>query len=118
MLVAASRPRNAAAWLSLACAALWPACLIAIVVATGLSPDHSVPALLEFFASLGLDLAPFAAIVLGVVGLYGALKRRVPRGTAWPAAIGLALGLLWVVGIFLISDLGAALVNWLTHLRY
>ena len=64
----------------------------------------------------GFTLLPLVGIVAGGVGLYRAIRQPLLRRSRWLAIVGLLLGLLWFVGIFLLSEAGPALVYWVQHL--
>jgi len=59
---------------------------------------------------------PVAGIIAGGIGLYRAIRQPLLRKSRWLALAGLLLGCLWLVGIFLLSELGPALVYWVPHL--
>jgi len=112
---------NGAAILSLVCAILWPLTIITMMLANSASnaPGSPGPALPEQVYTLlqcGFMLLPVVGIIAGGVGLYRAAKQPQLQGTRWLAATGLLLGCLWLVGIFLLSELGAALAYWAQHL--
>jgi hypothetical protein len=115
-----SRERNTAAAVSLFCAMLWPASLLAWLLAPGLSMlltgDQQPPELIPTLATVGITCAPFVGIVAGHVGFYRALKYPTLHASQKRALIGLVLGYVWLVALLLITGLGVALAYWLTHL--
>jgi len=112
---------NGAAILSLVCGVLWLLSIITMVLANSVSnaPGASGEALPEQVYTLlqcGVTLLPLVGIVAGGIGLYRAIRQPRLRRSRWLALAGLLLGCLWLVGIFLLSDLGPALVYWVQHL--
>lgn len=79
-------------------------------------PGPTLPEPLIQFFQLGFALLPVASIIAGSVGVYRALSRPELRSTLWQAVVGLALGCMWLVGVFVLSFAGVALVHWLSHL--
>lgn len=111
---------NGAAILSLVCAVVWPlSFLIPAVfnVVTGgpKLPGPTIPDGVTFLLESGFALLPILGIVAGGIGLYRALKRPMLKSTRWQAVVGLLLGCLCVVGIFVLSDAGPAFIYWLSH---
>ena len=112
---------NGAAILSLVCAVLWPLTIITMMLGNSMSnaPGASGEALPEQVYTLlqcGFTVLPLVGIVAGGVGLYRAIRQPLLRRSRWLAIVGLLLGLLWFVGIFLLSEAGPALVYWVQHL--
>ena len=112
---------NGAAILSLVCGVLWLLSIITMVLANSVSnaPGASGEALPEQLYTLlqcGFTLLPMVGIIAGGVGLYRAIRQPQLHDTRWLALASLLLGCLWLGGIFLLSDLGAALVYWAQHL--
>ena len=64
----------------------------------------------------GFTLLPLVGIVAGGIGIYRAIRQPRLRRSRWLALAGLLLGCLWLVGIFLLSELGPALVYWVQRL--
>ncbi|HEY7343376.1 MAG TPA: hypothetical protein VH591_21070 [Ktedonobacterales bacterium] len=112
---------NGAAILSLVCAILWPLTIITMMLGNSVSnaPGASGEALPEQVYTLlqcGFTLLPVAGIIAGSIGLYRAIQQPLLRKSRWLALAGLLLGCLWLVGIFLLSELGVALAYWMQHL--
>ena len=77
----------------------------------GPAPSDGVSFLLES----GFALLPIIGIVAGGIGLYRALKWPMLKSTRWQAVVGLLLGCLWVIGIFVLADAGPPLISWISH---
>ena len=112
---------NGAAILSLVCGVLWLLSITTMVFGNSVSnaPGASGEALPEQVYTLlqcGFIVLPIAGIIAGGVGLYRAIRQPLLRRSRWLALTGLLLGCLWLVGIFLLSELGPALVYWVQHL--
>lgn len=112
---------NSAAMLSLVCVVLWPLSLLipAIFnVATGgpRLPGPTLPVSLIQLFQTGFAILPIVGIIAGSVGVFHAVHRPELRSTLWQAVVGLALGCIWIVGVFVLSFAGVALVQWLSHL--
>ncbi|HEX5547593.1 MAG TPA: hypothetical protein VFX24_09290 [Ktedonobacterales bacterium] len=114
---------NGAAILSLVCAILWPLTLAAILyvnsVANTSGPGSTAlpaPEPLSTLLQCGFTILPIGGIIAGGVGLYRAIRQPLLRKSLWLALTGLLLSFLWLVGIFLLSSAGAALVYWIQHL--
>jgi hypothetical protein len=112
---------NGAAIFSLVCGVLWPLTIITMMLGNSVSnaPGASGEALPEQVYTLlqcGFTVLPVAGIIAGGVGLYRAIRQPLLRRSRWLALAGLLLGFLWFVGIFLLSELGSALVYWVQHL--
>lgn len=112
---------NGAALLSLNCAILWPLSFLVpatfnVVTGGPRLPDPTLPEPLMQLSQLGFAILPVASIVAGSIGVYHALSRPRLRSTLWQAVVGLALGCIWMVGVFVLSFAGVALVHWLSHI--
>ena len=115
-----SSEHNGAAILSLICAVVWPlSFLIPAVfnVVTGgpKLPAPIIPNAVSFLLESGFALLPIIGIVAGSIGLYRAMKRPALKSTRWQALVGLLLGCLWIIGIFVLSDLGSAFIYWISR---
>jgi hypothetical protein len=100
---------RAAVRISLVCVMLWPLNL-ALYFVVNILGNHQIPAALAASIALILLLAPPIGSIAGSIS--------VTQPTPWRrlALVALVLNILWLVGIFLASDLGAAVVVWLHSL--
>ncbi|MGZ3585475.1 MAG: hypothetical protein ACXVCT_22255 [Ktedonobacterales bacterium] len=113
--------RNGAALLSLVCAVLWPLSFLVpaifnVVTGGPRLPGSTLPAPLTQLFQLGFAILPVASVIAGSIGIYRALSRSELRSTLWQAVVGLALGCMWLGGVFVLSFAGVALLHWLSHL--
>ncbi|HEX8035934.1 MAG TPA: hypothetical protein VF510_18910 [Ktedonobacterales bacterium] len=112
---------NSTAVLSLVCAVLWPLSFLVpaifnVVTGGPRLPGSTLPEPLIQLFQLGFAILPVASIIAGSVGVYRALSQHELRNTLWQAVVGLALGCMWLVGVFVLSFAGVALVHRLSHL--
>jgi len=115
-----SSGHNGAAILSLVCAVVWPLSFLVpaifnIVTGGPKLPGPTIPDGASFLLESGFALLPVVGILAGGIGLYRAKKRPTLKNTRWQALVGLLLGCLWVVGIFVLSDAGPAFIYWISH---
>jgi hypothetical protein len=96
-----SRHKGAVA-LSLACAAIWPICLIVPIIIMQVSNSPQYPGWVGALTGLGLLFTPIIGIISGLVGLYRSLRAPALRGSWWRAVAGLVLGCIWLAGTFVL----------------
>src|SRR5262245_61106090 len=117
---ATSHERNTAATVSLFCAVWWPASVLVYLLGPELfmlvTGSNLLPAFIALPMATGIFFAPCLGIVAGHIGLYRALKHPALRTSKWRALSGLGLGYVWLVALLLVTNLGVALVDGLTHL--
>jgi len=112
---------NGTALLSLLCAVLWPLsflvpAIFSVVTGGPRLPGPTLPEPLLQLFQLGFAILPVASIIAGGIGVYRALRQPGLRSTLRQAVVGLALGCMWLVGVFVLSFARVALVHGLSHL--
>lgn len=112
-----ARERNRAAIASLICAVAWPLSFLGPGLYTLATHSSLLPSQVLDLTALGFAFLPVAGVIASLTGLVRALKQPALRASRWQAYVGLLLGCMWIIGIFVLSDAGPSLVYWLSHLR-